>query len=222
MPAMSRRLSLIACLLAASILSCKKAEPPKPAAPAQPMARPTAPLAPAAAPPRPAMPDEKAAKALLTEDKIARYLVYQNEMLPTTREAMNMGMRAFGKAGTDQKKLVKEATADKGYAKIAEAGRAALAKAGLTESEMTTLARALSPYIASALTAELFARKPKDQTGKATEAPPNPRLAAARKEFADKYGAEALAVVQKHEAEFIDINRKIMGQAMGAMADKKN
>jgi hypothetical protein len=220
MQAMANRVTLSCCLLVAS-LSCRKTEPSKPAAPVQqPVAKPTAREAPAA-PARPAVPDEAAAKALLTEDKIARYIVYQTEMLPTTQAAMKMGMRAFEKVGTDQKKIAKEVTADSGYAKIATAGRAALEKSGLTEKEMTTLARVLSPYVAALLTAELFSKKPKDQAAKPGEAKPNPRLEQARKDFAEKYGTAALEVVKKHEPEFVEINKNIMGQAFGAMADKK-
>ena len=47
------------------------------------------------------------------------------------------------------------------------------------------------------------------------------KVEAMRKEFAEKYGADALTIVRKHEPEFFVLNEKIMGAAMGAFMKKK-
>jgi hypothetical protein len=237
MPAM-RNLLTTACLVLATLSAACKNEAAKPAAPtappAAPAVKPAAP-APSAAPTAAAVPGAAAApvaadvKALLTEDKVARFATYQKEISAVTAEAVGMGMKAYQKAGADQKKMEKAIAADDRTAKIAAASKAALDKSGLTQDEVTRLSQVLTPYYARAYAMEQMfkpkgtAKKPagaNDIMAKIHEGQ-MAQLETARKEFSDKYGADALAVVRKHEEEFMAINEKIMGAAMGALGGKK-
>jgi hypothetical protein len=223
--------SMLVCLFLVASFACKKNEPSKTAVEA--MTR-----KPAAPPPermtmRPPQPKPEEVKDLLTDDKLKSFLSYQKEIAAATSEAMGMGMSAVAKVGTDPKKLEKEVTKDDRYAKIAAASKAALAKSGLTQDEMVKLTQVLSPYYARVYAAAHFlGSNPPTAGGE----PPKPgsmeaarlksqeqRLASletSRKEFGDRYGAAALELVKKYEPEFVEINKKMMAAAFGAMADK--
>ena len=222
------------------LAGCKKGEVAKlavaPAPPVVPAARPANPAA------RPAMPavDMAAAKALLTEDKLSRFAVYQREMLSVTSDTMGVGMQAFAKGGTDQKKVQGAMAADGRTAKIADTSKAALEKSGLTQDEMMNLQRLATRYFAHVYALSEAATKVEGYRKKIDEAKASGKqpgvvdvamekaysgqaaqLEVVRKEFAMQYGPEALALMQKHEPEFFTINEKMMGAAMGAMMKKR-
>jgi hypothetical protein len=180
-----------------------------------------------------------AEKALLTEDKLSRFATYQKEMLSVTGDAVGIGMQAYAKAGTDQKKFQGAMAADDRGAKIESATKAALAKSGLTQDEMLKLSRVASRYYAHTYALQDAADKVGELRKKIAEAKskgkePSPvdtamekaysgqadRLEAVRKDFAARYGAQALAVLQKHEPEFFAMNKKMMDSALGAMRRK--
>ena len=232
--------SKIACVFVLLCLAgCKKGEVAKPAAlPAPPVlgaAKPAAPLSPPAASPV----DVAAVKPLLTDDKLSRFAVYQREMLAVTSETMGVGMQAFAKGGTDQKKFQGAMAADNRTTKIADASKAALEKSGLTQDEMAKLMRVATRYYAHVYALQQAAGKVEGLRKKIDEAKTSGKqpsvvdvamekaysgqaaqLEVVRKEFATQYGPEALAVMQKHEPEFLVINEKMMGAAMGAMMKK--
>ncbi|HJX65681.1 MAG TPA: hypothetical protein VJ860_17210 [Polyangia bacterium] len=235
--------SKIACVFVLLCLAgCKKGEVAKPAAAPAPSvlgaARPTMPMS------RPAMPamspgDVAEAKALLTDDKLSRFAVYQKEMLSVTSDTMGVGMRAFAKGGTDQKKFQGAMAADDRTAKIADASKSALEKSGLTQDEMAKLMRVAPRYYAHVYALQQAAGKVEGLRKKIDEAKASGKqpsvvdvamekaysgqaaqLELVRKEFAMQYGPEALTLMQKHEPEFFTINEKMMGAAMGAMMKK--
>jgi hypothetical protein len=235
--------SKIACVFVLLCLAgCKKGQVPTPAAaPAPPgmgAARPTMPMS------RPAMPamspgDVAEVKALLTDDKLSRFAVYQKEMLSVTSDTMGVGMQAFAKGGTDQRKFQGAMAADNRTAKIADASKAALEKSGLTQDEMAKLMRVAPRYYAHVYALQQAAGKVEGLRKKIDEAKASGKqpsvvdvamekaysgqasqLEVVRKEFAMQYGPEALALMQKHEPEFFTINEKMMGAAMGAMMKK--
>jgi hypothetical protein len=235
----------IACLLLVPLfIACKKDEarkpPAEPPSPTQPMGNTTAVKARegAALPSRPTPPNLGDVKALLTEDKLARFVTYQKQLASVSSEAMGMGMSAYQKAGTDQKKLEKAVVADDRFAKIAAASKAALEKSGLTQDEVSKLTTVLTPYYARIYAMSNLFGKPADaKVAEAKGEQPKPgsmeaarlkaqegrmeRLETTRKEFADQYGADALERVKKHEPEFMAINEKMMGAAMSAFGNKK-
>ena len=220
-------------------VGCKKGEGPKPAAvPASPASS-AGHVPPFVAKLTAAAAEVDAAKALLTEDKLSRFATYQKEMLSVTGDAVGIGMQAYAKAGTDQKKFQGAMAADDRGAKIESATKAALAKSGLTQDEMLKLSRVATRYYAHAYALQDAADKVGELRKKIAEAKakgkePSPvdtamekayagqadRLEAMRKEFAARYGAQALALMQKHEPEFFAINKKMMDSAMGAMRRK--
>ncbi len=232
--------SRTACLLLLLCFAgCKKGEGPKPAAmppsPALPAVRAPSPVA------RPAVVavDVEAAKALLTEDKLSRFATYQREMLSVTSDAVGVGMQAYAKGGTDQKKFQGAMAADNRSAKIEAATKAALEKSGLTQDEMMKLTRVTTRYYASAYAMQDGVRKVGELRKKIEEAKTQgkqpsvvdtamekvysgqaDRLEVLRKDFAAQYGPQALALVQKHEPEFFAINQKMMDAALGAMKRK--
>jgi hypothetical protein len=176
------------------------------------------------------------AKALLTEDKVTRFATYQKEITGVTADAVGIGLAAYQKGAADPKSFEKAAARDDRSAKIAAASEAALKKSGLSQNEVTTLTRVLTPYYTRVYVlgegmAKLMGGGSGDGAGKGK---PNlmaeamakatqgnaAQLETMRKDFAKQYGAEALALVQKHEPEFMVINEKMMGAAMGAMTKK--
>jgi hypothetical protein len=229
MPAMQNHAKvwgLFGLLLCSSLIACKKNEAPvSPAAP---------PKVAAAAPASPAT--DTSAQALLTEDKLSRFLIYQKEMLAVALDSMNVGLQAFAKAGTDQKKLQGEMAGDKRSAHIAEVSKAALEKSGLTQSEIPALTQLTSPYYAKAYALQGAVKKlaeirknieeakakgktpdMMDTTMEPVYAKQADGLESMRTEFKTKHGADALALFQKHEPDFFAINEKMMAAAMGAM-----
>jgi hypothetical protein len=239
MPAMKNRTTTAWVFLLLCFAGCKKGDAPKPAA-----AR-VSPASSAARAPvfvsrlEAAAVDAEAAKALLTEDKLSRFATYEKEMLSVTGDAMGVGMQAYAKAGTDQKKFQGAMAADDRSSKIEAATKAALAKSGLTEDEMKKLSHVATPYYAHAYAMQdaigkVDELRKKIEEAKAKGKEPSPvdtamekaysaqaaRLEKVREEFAGRYGPPALAAIRKHEPEFFAINKKMMDAAMGAMKRK--
>ena len=218
---------------------CKKGEGPKPAAmppsPASSAGRGPAFVAKLAA----AQADADAAKALLTEDKLSRFVTYQKEMLSVTGDAVGVGMQAYAKGGTDQKKFQGAMAADDRSGKIVSATKAALEKSGLSQDEMMKLSHVATRYYAQAYAMQDAASKVDELRKKIDEAKAKgkqpsvvdtamekaysaqaDRLETLRNEFATQYGPQALALIRKHEPEFFAINKKMMDSAIGAMRRK--
>jgi hypothetical protein len=230
-----RKLMTASAFIVLGLLACNK-EPAKPVAPpaAAPAAAapvPTA-VAPAAAPAK-----AGGAGVVLTEDKITRFLTYQKEISAVTAEAVAVGVGAYQKAGTDQKKFEKAMGQDDRIAKIAAASKAALEKSGLTQEDVTKLTQMLTPYYARVYAMQMMlggmaGGKAKAEGKKAGDGKSPTGLEAAldkmhegqsaqlektRKDFAEQYGQPALEVAQKHEPEFMVLNEKMMNAAMGGM-----
>ena len=224
MPAMHLRLTVFCLFLGSSILACtcernesrkRVAAPPSPIRPMGMTPSRQMPQAPPA-PARPALLSPSEAKKLLTEKKIAGFMTYRKEMSSVTGDAAGMGISAHQKAGTDQ---------------------AALAKSGLTQEEVSKLNQVLGPYYARVYTMDRLFGRSGGATGEESKGEPPPgsmeaaklkarevqkeQLKAVRKEFADRYGAEVLELVRKHEADFVAISEKPAGGGMGAMGTKK-
>ena len=225
--------AMMLCLfLVPAFLGCKKAESPK-ASPPPPAAKAPPPRPAVATPTRPGGPSAADMKSLLTEDKITRFATYQKEVSAVTTEAVGIGLSAYQKVGTDQKKMEKAVAGDDRTAKIAAASQAALRKSGLSQDEATKLSQVLLTYYSRLYAMErMFAGS---GGAKATGNKPGPieeamakvqkdeavNAEAVRKEFGERYGEDALALVKKHEPEFFAITEKMMSAAMGAMFKKK-
>jgi hypothetical protein len=173
-------------------------------------------------------------KDLLTEDKLSRFAVYQTEMLSSTADTTGLSPAFYQKAGTDTKMF--QGANDEIPAKIAAARQAALAKSGLNYDEVSKLIRVVIPYYAriyaprDAQTMCAEARKRIEEarsagkesrpvdgaTDKACLEQAN-RLETQRKEFATRYGEDALTIVKKHERDFLAINQKMMAVARGGL-----
>jgi hypothetical protein len=239
MPAMKNRSTTAWVFLLLCFTGCKKGEGPKPAA-VPPSPASSAGRAPAfVSKLEAAQADADATKALLTEDKLSRFVTYQKEMLSVTGDAVGVGMQAYAKGGTDQKKFQGAMAADDRSAKIASATKAALEKSGLTQDEMMKLSRVATRYYAQVYAMQDAVGKVEELRKKIDEAkakgkPPSPvdtamekaysaqadRLEKIREAFAGLYGPQALALIRKHEPEFFAINKRMMDSAMGAMRRK--
>jgi hypothetical protein len=238
MPAMAKNLIVACCSLLVLLGACKKSEPVKATSPGgTPMdRRPTPPIPP---PPSSLAPSAAEAKLLLTEDKVSRFITYQKEMVAATADATGLGLAAYQKGGADQKKFENAMAHDDRATKVAAAGKAALEKSGLAQDEMTRLSRVLMPYYARIAALQDSGKKSEEVQAKIDEAKrqgkePSPvdtamakvfsdqkaRVDSIRKEFSTKYGEDGLALVQKHEADYLPIHAKMMSAAMGAMMHK--
>ena len=221
-------------------VGCKKGEVPKPIPVSAPPASPVARTPGSESRPKLAALSPDEAKTLLTDDKLSRFATYQKEMLSVTGDSVSVGMQALAKGGTDQKKFQGAMAADDRSAKIAATNQAALEKSGLTQDEATKLSRVATAYYARVYIFRDAASKVEELHKKIDDArangkQPSPvdtamekaysgqaaQLENLRKEFAAQYGPQALALMQKHEPEFLAINEKMMGAAMGAMMRKK-
>jgi hypothetical protein len=204
--------------------ACKKHPPVKPAAPAiSPRAQ--QPNPPTAQLPR-LTPEE--AKALLTEDKISRFATYQKERMRATLDVVRPAPAAPRKGQTAAPQPQGPLSADERRAKLAAARQAALTKSGLSEEELGKLNQLLRPYYARLFHMQLAIKRAEKTLAELEAAKakgkgqsdhdhglPNVKRAqanqvtAARKDFAARYGDEALKLVQKHESEFFTINERV-------------
>jgi len=233
--------SFVACMsLFVFLGACKQDAPASPTAPVSPTAARRAPIPPPPMlPARAVGPAPAELTALLTEDKVAHFATYQKEMLAATADATGLGLAAYQKGGTDSKKFQNAVAADDRAAKVAAVSKAALEKSGLTQDEVSKLSRAATPYYARLYDMQDALKKAGEvhariEVAKAKGKEPSPvdtamdkvygeqsnRIETMRKDFAAKYGENALAVMKKHEPEFMAINEKMMANAMGAMMRK--
>ena len=179
-------------------------------------------------------------KGLLTEDKLTRFATYQTAMLSATSDATRLGLAAYQKGGTDPKKFQNAMAGDDRAAKVAAAAQAALAKSGLTQDEVGKLSRVASAYYARGYVLLDAGKRAEEvnariETAKAKGKEPSPvdvamakahadqasRFETVRKEFAARYGQDALTLMQKHEPEFFEINKQMMGAAMSGMVQQR-
>lgn len=178
-------------------------------------------------------------KELLTEAKLSAFAVYQKEIMTMAADAMGMGMSAMAKAGTDQKKLEKAVTSDERFAKVEAVTKAALAKSGLTQTEVAQLTHLTSQYYTPMYAKQETLRRLEQHRKAIAEAKekgkePNQvdvamakafgeqeiEIERIRKDISDKYGPESLALMKKHEPEFFAINEQLMKAALGGMKMK--
>jgi hypothetical protein len=187
------RFALAAFALAALVIatiSCSKGS--SPSGSASPEVETTETAAPAAA--KPLDP-----KALISDDKISRFIIYQKEMNSVVDLALSSGADAL-KAGGSQKDMEKALAKDSRAQKIVDTQKSALAKSGLTQMEATEITKVLSPYI-SGFTIGDDEMKQKS-----------------REEMKSQYGAEALAIFEKHLPELSKLQDEMLQKALG----KKN
>jgi hypothetical protein len=197
--------AIVGCLPLVVLLGgCKKREPAPPSTAGRPaLSQPPIP------PPPPPPPGVGSAEVeeLLTEDKLKRFLTYQQAMAAATPEATALG---------------------------AAAGPAALAKSGLTPEEVPKLSRLLMPYYARVAGIQNMMKRSEAARLRVEEAKragqePSPvdlaiektldeqgkRLDTLRKEFGTRYGEGRLALLAKHEADFLPIHLRMMSAALG-------
>jgi hypothetical protein len=165
------------------------------------------------------------AKAL-TEEKLKAFLVYEREMLPHTRLAMGMATAAFQKAG---KAMADEMSRDERLKVLQEAQKAALEKAGLTLAEIPSI---------SLITNSYYPQRSVDQKSKADLEAASKRIAEARakgtepsimdtamesalreqlatheterRDFEKEHGIEVVQLLEKHLAEYVELNEQRM------------
>jgi len=228
-----KKTAILACLPLVLFLGvCKKQEPAKPKSGSPALALPPVPPPPAP-PPGPGSPE---VKELLTEDKLKSFLTYQKEAMAATTDATAAGTAALQKSGTEVKPPGDGVAKDERAAKLA----AALEKSGLRQDEVAKLGRLLVPYYARIAGMQEMMKRSEAarlrlEEAKRTGQEPNSvdkamekalgdqskRIEAVRAEFASRYGEEGLALLQKHEADFLPIQLKMMSAAMGGMGMRR-
>lgn len=211
--------------LCALVGACKKTDPVKPTPAPVAVQRPIP-------PPPAAGPSMADAKVVLTEDKLARFARFQTAMLAATAEANNLALTAPPRAGDDAKKVDLAPASASRAERIAAANKAALAKTGLTQDEANKLSRIVTPYYGRLFamhsglsrTAEMRAkaagatgRDPADKSTDKLQAQQAARMNAIRKDFGERFGEDALVLVQKHEADFFPIHEKMLSTALRGM-----
>jgi hypothetical protein len=208
-----------ALLLTLAIAACSKSGEPAAPAPAQ-----------KAAAPAPAVPGFRDARALLSDEKvIAGYAVYQTEMAPHAKEAMEIFSAAYKQAGGDAKKLEEAARNDPRVVAYNKLNEAALAKAGISESEMRTLTTSLSSYLAELYVARdaqsqaAAAEKKKaagqkltigEEIGLQMGAETASKAKLAQEAFVKQYGQAALDAVTRNEAALLAAQDAMMKSAL--------
>jgi len=184
-------------------------------------------------PPVIAGPPVAEAKALLIEDKLRRFATYQAAMVAATADATDLD-RADQRG--DAQKRDGAVAADQRAARLAALNQAALAKSGLSQDDATKLSRLVTPYYGRMFALQDRLKRSAEIHGRVEEAnangkQPNPadvamdrmhrdlsaRLEAVRKDFGERYGEEALALVRKHEPDFLPIHEKMVGPAVRGM-----
>jgi hypothetical protein len=160
------------------------------------------------------------ARALLSDDKaVAGFAAYKKEMAPHAKEAMEIFSAAHNRAGSDAKKTDEAVKEDPRMAAYLKLNEAALAKAGMTESEMRAMTSALSNYTSKLYVVREAERQkaalekrhaageepaPGDEITAKMAAEAAAKLKPAQEEFVKLYGPAALDVVHKHADELIE------------------
>lgn len=158
---------------------------------------PAAPSNPSAAAPVPGLRD---AKTLINDAKaVAGYAAFQQEMAPHSK----MALEAYGSGSRskDDPRLVE-------YGKLNEA---ALAKAGLSQSDISTMSRALSTFVAKLMLVRGAAARPGSSGSNASRQ----SYEEAKQEFVQQYGQVGLDNVLKYEKELCEAHDALMKAALG-------
>ncbi len=226
MRAMLRTLPVAFLSLLVLLGACKKREPANPPTAAADV-KPKRPIPP---PPPPPLSAEEA-KQLLSEENVKRFMTYHREMVATRIAAGNPGATEAATTAP----AAPPASAGKGEtAKPASRPLAALEKSGLTPAEAAKLGRLLMPYYARIAGMKIMMERSQQARGMSGEGAPRgasgstdpapaarpafdhaARVEAIRKDFADRYGADALLLLQKHEPEFLTIQEQMTSAGMG-------
>jgi hypothetical protein len=226
MPGMLKTCVALCWFLCVGVGACKKHPPAKPAAPAiSPMTQRSNPSSARLPPLTPAE-----VRALLTEDKISRFAIYQMERMRTIDDVAPPTPATAPKGQTAAPKPQDPTAAGERRANPAAARQAALAKSGLSEEEAAKLNQLLRAYYTSLFHMQLAIKRDEESRTAREAANAKSRkpgaddhglsnlrrdqeklIAAMRREFAARYGDDALKLVQKHEPEFATINERKFG-----------
>jgi hypothetical protein len=145
-----------------------------------------------------AVPAVREAKDLLADGKVvAGFAIYQQEVAPLSGKAMEAFAAIATRTGRDPKKMAEAAKSDPAIVEFNKVNEAALAKAGISQSDVQTLSRALSAYMAEVYVAR----------GASDEAT---QTKAAEDKFLAAYGAAALETVKKNQAALLAAQDKMM------------
>jgi hypothetical protein len=181
---------------------------------ASPPARPAAEAPPA---PAEAAPGEApAVAALLTDQKVKGYLAWQREVAAGAKGIGGMIGAAAPRVRKGEAPAVN--TGDPAMQGLGNAGERGLAKSGMPQEEITALARVLTSYYTQRMMAV-------DAAGSLAKAK-GPVMAGifkkqveqgdkVRADFEKKHGKAALAVVDKHEKEALEIQSLLLKNALG-------
>ena len=228
-----KKTAILACLPVVLFLGvCRKQEPAQTKSGSPAVALPPVPPPPA---PPPGLGSPEVTE-LLTEDKLKRFLTYQKEAVAATLDATAPGTAALQKSGTEPKPPGDGAAKDERAAKLA----AVLKTSGLSQDEVAKLSRLLVPYYARIAgiqetmkrseaarlrleEAKRAGQEPNsvDQAVAKTLGDQSKRIEAVRAEFASRYGEARVALLQKHEADFLPVHLKMMSAAMGGMGMRR-
>ncbi len=190
-----KRLIIATFLLAALVLvniSCGRSSAPSSGAnPAAGASQQTAQSAPAAS----ANPLDP--KSLITDDKVNRYVIYQKEVNTVADLVMGLAGQAYKNSGGSQKEFEQGLAKDERTKKVAEVEASALSKSGLNRTEAMEISKIVSSFTAGATIGDDEMKK------------------TARNEFSTKYGADALAIMEKHLPELSKLQDEMMQAAFG-------
>ncbi|HCF60522.1 MAG TPA: hypothetical protein DFS52_21310 [Myxococcales bacterium] len=172
----------------------------------------------------------------LTEEKLKAFIVYEREMLPQTKLAMEMAMGAFKKAGKD---MAKEMSRDERRKVMEEAQKAALAKSGLEQGDIPKLSMITTEYYTPRVIAldsekEQAERQKRMDEAKAAGKEPGlmdkalfdstkeqlDRFAADRQKFMEKYGKETVELLDKYIDPFTELQRERMNAILPSKKQK--
>jgi hypothetical protein len=170
--------------------------------------------------PTPATPPSLDPKSLLTEAKVKGFIDYTRAITPYAGEAMGMATEALRRNKGDRAAMKRELLADQRTHMLSKVGAVALKKAGLTQAEATGLSRILARHYAKRMmvpnaTAELAKVKGK-KGSEPLEKMYQQQLADAevsRTEFGKTYGKDALALADKFEKDYLEVQQAMLKAA---------
>jgi hypothetical protein len=136
-------------------------------------------------------------KVLITDDKISRYIIYQRETNTVADLVLSAAGQAYKKSGGDQKGFEKELSQDARTKKIADVQASALSKSGLGQMEAIEISKIVATYTAGATMGDDAMKK------------------TAKDEFSSKYGAAALAIMEKNLPELSKLQDEMLSAAFG-------
>lgn len=171
----------------------------------------------------------------LNDELLDKFAIYRQEMLSSTKLAMDIATRGFQAGGGDSKKMEQAVARDERLKAMNEANDKALKKSGLTMVQVAEL---------TGITTEYYARKgaiskageQRDkyqkniEKAKAAGKQPSPvdvsmaevfakqvnEFDAYKKEFASKYGENVVTLLEKHAPAYLELQQKQMEAVMGS------